>query len=167
MIMTFAEKMKFYRDINNMSQSELAKASNIPLATIKKYEISTRCPKDEPLKKIAEALNVSPNVFLEAEHNTVGDISSLFFLLSKYVDIEIHGEKKDGKYSAEDISFSFASPLLQEFLADWASSTESARKLRKTAKNFKEEEIQKPMLESAEALERTLEYNKVSCKKKL
>lgn len=165
--MTFAEKMKFYRDINNMSQSELAKASNIPLATIKKYEISTRCPKDEPLKKIAEALNVSPNVFLEAEHNTVGDISALFFLLSKYVDIEIHGEKKDGKYSAEDISFSFASPLLQEFIADWASSTESTRELRKTAKNFKEEEIQKPMLDSAETLERTLEYNKVSCKIKL
>lgn len=165
--MTFAQKLKFYRDINNMSQSDLSKASNIPLATIKKYEISTRCPRDEPLKKIAEALNVSPNVFLETEHDTVGDISALFFLLSKYVDIEIHGEKTDGKYSAEDISFSFASPLLQEFLADWASSTESARELRRTAKNFKEEEIQKPMLESAETLERTLEYNKVSCKIKV
>ena len=103
----------------------------------------------------------------EAEHETAGDIASLFFLLSQYADIEVHGEKTDGKYSPNDISFSFSHPLLQEFLADWASSTESARELRKTAKNFKEEEIQKPMLESAEALERNLEYNKVSCKIKL
>lgn len=165
--MKFSEKIKFYRDINNMSQIDLAQASGIPLATIKKYEISTRCPKSEPLKKIADALGVSTNAFLDAEHETVGDISALFFLLSKYTDLTIHGEKIDGKYSADDISFSFSHPLLQEFLADWASSTESARELRKTAKNFEEEEIRKPMLESAEALERTLEYNKVSCKIKI
>lgn len=165
--MTIGEKIKFYREYADMNQSDLAKASEIPLGTIQKYEIDSRNPKPEPLAKIANALNISPNVFLEAEHDTVGDISALFFLLSKYADLEIHGEKTDGKYSAEDISFSFTHPLLQEFLADWASSTESAREMRKTAKNFKEEEIQKPMLESAEALERTLEYNKVSCKIKL
>lgn len=165
--MTFAEKVKFYREILGLSQNELAEKSNILATNIRKYEIGARTPKPEALKELAKALEVSPNVFLETEHDTVGDISALFFLLSKYVDIEIHGEKTDGKYSAEDISFSFTHPLLQEFLADWASSTESAREMRKNAKNFKEEEIQKPMLESAEALERTLEYNKVSCKIKL
>lgn len=165
--MNFSEKIKFYRDINNMSQNDLAQASGIPLATIKKYEISTRCPKSEPLKKIADALGISTNVFLDVEHETIGDLSALFFLLSKCADLEIHGEKIDGKYSADDVSFSFSHPLLQEFLADWASSTESARELRKTAKNFNEEEIKKPMLDSAETLERTLEYNKVSCNIKL
>lgn len=165
--MKFSEKVKFYRDINNMSQSDLAQASGIPLATIKKYEISTRCPKSEPLKKIADALGVSTNAFLDADQETVGDISALFFLLSKCTDLEIHGEKIDGKYSPSDVSFSFSHPLLQEFLADWASSTESTRDMRKKAKEFKEEEIQKPMLASAETLERTLEYNKVSCKIKV
>ena len=150
-----------------MTQSDLAIKSEIPLGTLQKYEIDSRTPKYEPLHKMAEALNVSPNVFLDGEHETVGDISALFFLLSKYTDLKIHGEKIDGKYSADDVSFSFSHPLLQEYLADWASSTESARELRKTAKNFKEEEIQKPMLKSAEALERNLEYNKVSCKIKL
>lgn len=116
---------------------------------------------------MANALNISPNVFLEAKHETAGDIASLFFLLTQYADIEIRGEKTEGKYSADSISFSFSHPLLQEFLADWASSTESARELRRTAKNFKEDEIRKPMLESAETLERTLEYNKVSCKIKV
>lgn len=165
--MTIGNKIKFYRELKGYNQSEFAKLSGVPLATLKVYEKSDKIPKTEPLSKIATALGISPNVFLEAEHDTVGDISALFFLLSKYVDIEIHGEKTDGKYSAEDISFSFTHPLLQEFLADWASSTESAREMRKNAKNFKEEEIQKPMLESAETLERTLEYNKVSCKIKL
>lgn len=165
--MKFSEKMKFYRNVNNMNQNDLAQASDIPLATIKKYEISTRCPKSEPLRKIADALGVSTNVFLDVEQETIGDISALFFLLSKCTDLEIHGEKIDGKYSADSVSFSFSHPLLQEFLADWASSTESARELRRTAKNFKEEEIRKPMLESAETLERTLEYNKVSCKIKV
>ena len=165
--MTFAEKLKFYREKLGISQNELAEKSQILATNIRKYETGVRTPKPDALKALSEALDVSPNVFLDAEHETIGDISALFFLLSKYTDLKIHGEKIDGKYSAEDISFSFSHPLLQEFLADWASSTESARKLRKTAKNFKEEEIQKPMLESAEALERTLEYNKVSCKIKL
>ena len=165
--MTTGEKIKFYRELANMNQANLAKKSDIPLGTLQKYEIDSRNPKPEPLCKMAKALNISPNVFLEAEHETVGDIASLFFLLTQYADIEIRGEKTDGKYSADSISFSFSHPLLQEFLADWASSTESARELRKTAKNFKEDEIRKPMLESAETLERTLEYNKVSCKIKV
>ncbi|MDT3844062.1 MAG: helix-turn-helix transcriptional regulator [Bacillota bacterium] len=161
--MTTGDKIKFYREMKGMNQADLAKASGIPLATIQKYEINTRNPKEEPLKKISEALEVSTNVFLEAEHSTVGDISALFFLLSKYTDLDIHGDKKDGKYSPSDVSFSFSNPLLQEFLADWASSTESSREMRKNAKNFDDESIQKPMLESAETLERTLEYNKINC----
>lgn len=165
--MTTGEKIKFYRELASMNQAELAKESDIPLGTLQKYEIDSRNPKPEPLCKIAKALNISTNVFLEAEHETAGDIASLFFLLAQYADIEIHGEKIDGKYSADSVSFSFSHPLLQEFLADWASSTESARELRRTAKNFKEEEIRKPMLESAETLERTLEYNNVSCKIKV
>ncbi len=161
--MTTGEKIRFYRELANMNQPELAKASGIPLGTLQKYEIDFRNPKPEPLMKIAEALCISPNVFLEAEHNTIGDISALFFLLSKYTDLEIHGDKKDGKYSPDDVSFSFTHPLLQEFFADWASTTESAREMRKNAKNFDDENIQKPMLESAETLERTLEYNKINC----
>ncbi len=165
--MTTGEKIKFYRELASMNQADLAKESDIPLGTLQKYEIDSRNPKPEPLCKIAKALNISTNVFLEAEHETAGDIASLFFLLSQYVDIEVHGEKTDGKYSPNDISFSFSHPLLQEFLADWANSTESIRDMRKKAKEFKEEEIRKPMLESAETLERTLEYNKVNCKIKV
>lgn len=165
--MTTGEKIKFYRELASMNQAELAKESDIPLGTLQKYEIDSRNPKPEPLCKIAKTLNISTNVFLEAEHETAGDIASLFFLLAQYADIEIHGEKTDGKYNPSDVSFSFSHPLLQEFLADWASSTESARDMRKKAKEFKEEEIRKPMLESAETLERTLEYNKVSCNIKL
>lgn len=165
--MTIGKKIKFYRELKGYNQSEFAKLSGIPLATLKVYEKSVKLPKTEPLLKIAKALDLSPNIFLEPEYETVGDISALFFLLSKCADLEIHGVKIDGKYSADSVSFSFSHPLLQEFLADWASSTESARELRRTAKNFKEEEIRKPMLESAETLERTLEYNKVSCKIKV
>lgn len=165
--MTFAEKLKFYREKLDISQNELAEKSQILATNIRKYETGVRTPKPDALNALSEALEVSPNVFLEAKNETIGDISALFFLLSKCADLEIHGEKIDGKYSADSVSFSFSHPLLQEFLADWASSTESARELRRTAKNFKEEEIQKPMLESAETLERTLEYNKVSCKIKV
>ena len=165
--MTIGEKIKFYRELKGYNQSEFAKLSSVPLATLKVYEKSNKIPKNEPLFKIAKALDLSPNIFLEPECETLGDISALFFLLSKSADLVIHGEKTDGKYSADSVSFSFSHPLLQEFLADWANSTESTRDMRKKAKEFKEEEIRKPMLESAEKLERTLEYNKISCKIKV
>ena len=165
--MTIGGKIKFYRELKGYNQSEFAKLSGIPLATLKVYEKSNKIPKNEPLFKIAKALDLSPNIFLEPECETIGDISALFFLLSKSTDLIINGKINDGKYSPNDISFSFSHPLLQEFLADWANSTESVRDMRKKAKEFKEEEIRKPMLDSAESLERTLEYNKVSCKIKL
>lgn len=165
--MTIGEKIKFYRELKGYNQSEFARISGVPLPTLKVYEKSKKISKIEPLMKISEALEISPNVFLEPQFDTIGDISAIFFALSNYTDIEFHGKKKNGKYVANDISFSFASPLLQEFLADWASSVESAKELRRQAKTFKEESVQKPMLESAETLERTLEYSKVSCKVKI
>lgn len=165
--MIAGEIIKFYREFKGYNQSEFARLSGIPLPTLKKYEKSDILPKAEPLKKIADTLGISPNTFLEAEYDTIGDLSALFFLLARSSNLEIHGEKTDGKYSPNDISFSFSHPLLQEFMADWASTTESVREMRKKAEEFKEEELKKTMLDSAEALERTLEYNKVSCKIKL
>lgn len=62
--MTIGEKIKMYREVNNMSQTELAHKINVPLRTIQKYEIDFENPKIEVLELIAEVFDISCNVFL-------------------------------------------------------------------------------------------------------
>ena len=56
--MTIGEKIKHYRKLSGMTQSELAERSGIHPVTIRKYETKT-----EQIIKIANALGVLPCLF--------------------------------------------------------------------------------------------------------
>lgn len=56
--LSFGERLKYLRNEKGISQRELSELSNVPLATIKKYEIETRFPKrNGNLLLISKALN--------------------------------------------------------------------------------------------------------------
>ena len=61
--MTIGEKIKHYRKLSGMTQSELAERSGIHPVTIRKYETNKLIPKTEQIIKIANALGVLPCLF--------------------------------------------------------------------------------------------------------
>lgn len=56
--MTIGEKIKRVRMLNHMTQKSLGEACGIGEATIRKYELGIRNPKQEQIRKIANALNI-------------------------------------------------------------------------------------------------------------
>ena len=62
-----SDLIKKYRKLKGMTQEQLCKAAGISISTLKKYENNDRNPKPEQLQKIADALQVSVNVFMPLE----------------------------------------------------------------------------------------------------
>ena len=75
--MTTGEKIKHFRNLRGISQETLGQLSGINSATIKKYEYGIRNPKPDQLMKIANALGISINVFMDFDIETVSDVLSL------------------------------------------------------------------------------------------
>lgn len=59
------DKIKQLRESKNITQQELAKMVDINQTSISKFESGQRNPTPANLKKIAEALCISPNEFIE------------------------------------------------------------------------------------------------------
>ena len=70
--MTTGEKIKYFRNMRGISQETLGQLSGINSATIKKYGI--RNPKSDQLLKIANALGISINIFMDFDIETVSDV---------------------------------------------------------------------------------------------
>ena len=69
--MTTGEKIKYFRNMRGLSQETLGQLSGINSATIKKYEYGIRNPKLDQLLKIANALGISINIFMDFDIETV------------------------------------------------------------------------------------------------
>ena len=80
--MTLGEKIRTIRNSRNMTQEQLAQEAGISLGAIKKYESNDRKPKSDQLQKIADAFQISVNVFIENEVNTISDFSKAFSIAS-------------------------------------------------------------------------------------
>ena len=81
--MTIGEKIKYFRNMRGISQEMLGQLSGINPATIKKYEYSIRNPKPDQLLKIANALGISINIFMDFDIETVSDVLSLLFKMDE------------------------------------------------------------------------------------
>lgn len=89
--MTIAERIKLTRQQKNISQSELAKAAEINVKSLSRYEIGTSIPPANALKAIADALGVSADVLLSDDNAQIKDKE----LLKKFEVIqEMDGEAK-------------------------------------------------------------------------
>lgn len=69
--MTFAERLRYYREKSNYSQKELSERIGLPFQTYNNYETKNVEPKIEILVKLATALNIDVNTlvgFQQDEH---------------------------------------------------------------------------------------------------
>ena len=65
--MTFGEKVKQLRLVQNLSQSELAEKTGISARSLYTYEQTGTMPRSGNIRKIADALHVSVSYLLDEE----------------------------------------------------------------------------------------------------
>ncbi len=129
--MAIGERIHFFRTLRNMTMKSLGKAvgfqENGADVRIAQYESGTRTPKETLTKKLADALDVSPQAL------DVPDIDSYTGLMHTFFTLEdIYGFKIDNK--GGNVCLSLGKPQTSEqqelFKMLWAWRDE-ARKLEK------------------------------------
>ena len=102
--MNTGEIIKYFRLARNMTQEQLAQDAEISFSTLRKYEANERNPKYEQLSKIADALGISVNLFMDFEIQSVSDLFSILFKMEGQADLEI-ATLKDLADLSEDALF--------------------------------------------------------------
>ena len=158
--MTTGEKIKHFRNLRGISQETLGQLSGINSATIKKYEYGIRNPKPDQLMKIANALGISINVFMDFDIETVSDVLSLILKMDEQLDMNFEAEKdEDGSFIPSTIKISFQNSLLNHKLGVYMKARELQENLLNDTERFSsEEEYQRAI----EALSKDLDAVKQS-----
>lgn len=156
--MNASEKIRYYRELRDLTQQQRAEFSGIPLGTLKKYELGNRNPKQEPLQRIADALHISITSFQDIHLETIGDIAPYLFTISKVGKMQFHGNKDaDGKFDPNTLSISFGSPVLRHFLKEWEDSKVIIDHLRDESQFSPDETTKSFLLNRADEIEQELE----------
>lgn len=71
--MTIAERIRFTRQQQKLSQTELAEKADISSKSLSRYELGTSIPPADSLKSIANALGVSADFLLDDDNIQVKD----------------------------------------------------------------------------------------------
>ena len=154
--MTTGEKIKHFRNLRGISQETLGQLSGINSATIKKYEYGIRNPKPDQLMKIANALGISINVFMDFDIETVSDVLSLILKMDEQLDMNFEAERyEDGSFNPSTIRISFKNHRLGVYMKarEWQENL-----LNDTERFSSEEEHQRAI----EALSKDLDAVKQS-----
>jgi len=123
--MAIGERIKRIRNIRKLTQKELGLAvgfdENTADVRIAQYESNTRTPKEEMLRKIAEALDVNYNAVYESPLYAVEDIMFTLFELDEHYPIRLHEivDETDPNFTEKHIAVDFHTRLLDEFLIEW------------------------------------------------
>ena len=127
--METGKKIKLIRMMRGLTQKQLGELSGIHEVAIRKYELGKNLPKEEQLKKIADALNVNVNSLLEFNIETDGDVLPLLFAIDDQFSMEI-------KDSEDGIGLFFDNPNLIQFLKDWQAMKELLDNGSQTKANY-------------------------------
>ncbi len=127
--METGKKIKLIRTMRGLTQKQLGELSGIHEVAIRKYELGKNIPKEEQLKKIADALNVNVNSLLEFNIEADGDVLPLLFAIDDKFSMEIK-DSKDG------IGLFFDNPNLIQFLKDWQAMKELLDNGSQTRDNY-------------------------------
>ena len=103
--MNTGEKIKYFRLARNMTQEQLAQEAEISFSTLRKYEANERNPKYEQLLKIAAALEISVNIFMDFDIESVSDLLSILFKMENQADLEITTTKESAPSLSDDTLF--------------------------------------------------------------
>lgn len=127
--METGKKIKLIRTMRGLTQKQLGELSGIHEVAIRKYELGKNFPKEEQLKKIADALNVNVNSLLEFNIEADGDVLPLLFAIDDKFSMEI-------KDSEDGIGLFFDNPNLIQFLKDWQAMKELLDNGSQTKANY-------------------------------
>ena len=142
--MTTGEKIKHFRNLRGISQETLGQLSGINSATIKKYEYGIRNPKPDQLMKIANALGISINVFMDFDIETVSDVLSLILKMDEQLDMDFEAEKdEDGSFIPSTIKISFQNSLLNHKLGVYMKARELQQNLINDTERFPSMQVNK------------------------
>ena len=115
--MNTGEIIKYFRLARNMTQEQLAKEAEISFSTLRKYEANERNPKYEQLLKIADALGISINIFMDFEIQSISDLFSILFKMEEQANLEItKGKKLDDSLSMDEHYLHFKNGYINQKL---------------------------------------------------
>lgn len=135
--MEISDKIKNIRTAHKITQEQLAELSGINLSTISKYEAGLRNPKPDQLQKIADALGISVNIFLDFNIKTVSDLLSLVFTMDKQLNINFDADiDNEGNYIPETVRLSFQHPLINQKICTYMSLLEKRNAFEKTKDSY-------------------------------
>lgn len=138
--MTTGEKIKYFRNMRNISQDTLGQLAGINSATIKKYEYGIRNPKPDQLLKIANALGISINLFMDFDIETVSDVLSLLFKMDEQTDMNFEAEKdEEGSFIPASMKISFKSRAINKKLCTYLKAKELQEKIENDDHSFCDE----------------------------
>ena len=158
--MTTGEKIKHFRNMRGISQDTLGQLSGINSATIKKYEYGIRNPKPDQLLKIANALGISINIFMDFDIETVSDVLSLLFKLDDQIDMKFEADKDDeGNFKPSTVKLSFKNNLINKKLCTYMKALE----IRENMINAKMIILKKNITPVYSVLMRTLKKSSSIC----
>ena len=139
--MTTGEKIKYFRNMRGISQETLGQLSGINSATIKKYEYGIRNPKPDQLLKIANALGISINIFMDFDIETVSDVLSLLFKLDDQIDMKFEADKdEEGNFKPATVKMSFKNPMINKKICTYMKALEIRENMVNSKDDYAEEE---------------------------
>lgn len=127
--MTIGEKIKKIRQLYGYTQSELAFASSLPLATIKQYESNRRTPKDFQLTQIANALGVSYEYLSDHNIESYNDVKHTLMELEDTFGLTV--TEIDG-----NCVLLFKDMELSHFLEEWYKKKKTSNASAQTLKEY-------------------------------
>ncbi|MFI3255132.1 MAG: helix-turn-helix transcriptional regulator [Eubacteriales bacterium] len=92
--MTIGKKIAFFRKKAGMTQKKLSELSGVSEISIRKYEAGDRNPKQNQIKKLARAMEITEALFSDSQvrtdyFQTVGDFMKGYFELKNKMDIKL------------------------------------------------------------------------------
>lgn len=145
--MTTGEKIKHFRNMRGISQEMLGQLSGINPATIKKYEYGIRNPKPDQLLKIANALGISINIFMDFDIETVSDVLSLLFKMDEQVGMKFEAEKdENGNYIPATLKVSFTHPAINKKLCTYLKTKQILENIKNNSENLSDRKQQKKVI---------------------
>ena len=123
--MAIGERIKRIRNLRKLTQKELGLAvgfdENTADVRIAQYESNTRTPKEEMLRKIADALDVNYTSIYVSPLYAAEDVMFTLFELDEHYPIHLHEIVDDTAPNSTEkhIAVNFHTRLLDEFLAEW------------------------------------------------
>ena len=131
------QKIRFYRVHRHMTQKQLGQAAGIIEETIRKYEIGQRNPKPDQIKRIAEALGVTPYALSGFDIETDADVIAMILAIEEKVGIKFDG-KKDSKSKIDPttLTLHIDDLFVNDALARYGNALNHLEKMKEVRKNL-------------------------------